>query len=243
MLPLALVVAAFLTAVLSGILGMAGGLVLMGLAAWMLPVSGAMVFHGMTQAVSNGSRALVLRGHVRRRIVGMHALGGLAAFAAVSLAGPAPDRAVLLVTLGCVPFVARLVPRSRLLDATRPGSAAACGFVTTALQLVAGVAGPLLDTWFVEAPLTRHEIVATKAATQALSHVLKVARFAPLLAASAETSVSPVLLAAAASAALAGTSVGTRLLERVSEARFRAWTRAVVLALGAACLAQGVAAW
>jgi hypothetical protein len=42
-------------------------------------------------------------------------------------------------------------------------------------------------------------------------------------------------------AALLGTSVGTRLLERMSDASFRSITRRVVLALGVAYLAQG--AW
>ena len=47
-----LIVAAFLTATLSGIFGMAGGLVLMGALAFVLPVSAAFVTHGILQLVA-----------------------------------------------------------------------------------------------------------------------------------------------------------------------------------------------
>lgn len=238
MLPLLLIAAAFVTAILSGVLGMAGGLTLMGLAAWLLPVADAMVFHGATQIASNGSRSLVLRRHIRWRIVGWHALGSTLAFAVITLIALRPDRAAVLIALGCVPFVARLLPRGPWLDATRPLSALACGFSTGSVQLIAGVSGPLLDTWFVDSPLDRREVVATKAATQALSHVLKIARFVPLLGAATE--VTPLLLIGAAIAALLGTGIGTRLLEKMSDASFRAITRKVVLALGAISLAQGI---
>lgn len=43
----------------------------------------------------------------------------------------------------------------------------------TGLNLTAGVAGPLLDVFFVRTPLSRHAVVATKAATQVLAHLAK----------------------------------------------------------------------
>ena len=45
------------TAFLSGIFGMAGGLVLMGLLAWLLPVTTALALHGTIQFASNIWRA------------------------------------------------------------------------------------------------------------------------------------------------------------------------------------------
>ena len=57
---------AFVTATLSGVFGMAGGLILMGGLALVLPVSAAFVTHGMLQLVANGWRAVLHRRHVRR---------------------------------------------------------------------------------------------------------------------------------------------------------------------------------
>ena len=52
-----IILAAFGTAFLSGIFGMAGGLLLMGILAFLLPVSAAFVTHGILQLVANGWRA------------------------------------------------------------------------------------------------------------------------------------------------------------------------------------------
>jgi len=51
----------FCTAVLTGIFGLAGGLVLMGALALVLPVRAAFVTHGLVQIVANGSRAVLRR--------------------------------------------------------------------------------------------------------------------------------------------------------------------------------------
>ena len=59
LIPLFLVATAFVTAALSGVFGMAGGLVLMGALALVLPVSAAFVTHGILQLVANGWRAIL----------------------------------------------------------------------------------------------------------------------------------------------------------------------------------------
>jgi hypothetical protein len=51
------------------------------------------------------------------------------------------------------------------------------------VNLVAGVSGPLLDVFFVRAELSRHAVVATKAATQSLAHLAKVAVYGAALSA------------------------------------------------------------
>ena len=49
--------AVLFTAFLSGIFGMAGGMILLGLLLAMLPLAQAMLLHGITQLASNGWRA------------------------------------------------------------------------------------------------------------------------------------------------------------------------------------------
>ena len=44
-----IVIAAFLTSILSGVFGMAGGLIFMGLLAWLLPAAVALALHGVIQ--------------------------------------------------------------------------------------------------------------------------------------------------------------------------------------------------
>ena len=56
----------------------------------------------------------------------------------------------------------------------RPAVFGASDGLVSNFALIAGVAGPLLDVFFVRSTIDRRAVVATKAATQAISHTLKV---------------------------------------------------------------------
>ena len=161
-----LVLSVFATSVLSGILGMAGGMILMAILVSTLTVAGAMMVHGAVQATANGSRAWFLRQHIQWRIMPIYGLGAgtaLASFAALTLV---PDAAVVLILVGVLPFLARLDHRLSGLNVTKPLTTFSCGVCVTAAQLLAGASGPLLDVFYLNTPLSRHQIVASKAVTQ-----------------------------------------------------------------------------
>ena len=63
------------TSVLSGVLGMAGGIILMAILIAVMSVSGAMVVHGIVQGTANGSRAFFLRGHIVWRVMPFYVAG------------------------------------------------------------------------------------------------------------------------------------------------------------------------
>lgn len=229
-----LILTAFFTSGLSAVLGMAGGLLLMAISATLLPVAAAMVFQGAVQLVANGGRMLMLREHVAWRSVGVYALGaGLAMLGLRQLAWR-PDADTVLLLLGLTPFVARLLPP---FDFTRRSHALGCGALVAGVQIVAGVAGPLLDVFFVDSPLDRRGVVASKAATQTLSHAIKLGFWAPLLS---RGEPAPALVLGACVAAVLGTAAGRQLLDRFSEATFRKATRWTVMAIGAGCVVQSL---
>lgn len=231
-----LALAAFGTATLSGIFGMAGGILLMGVYAALLPVATAMVLHGATQLVANGMRAAVLWREIHWRGVRFYLGGALLAFATLLYARFVPDQLVVFLGLGLSPFVARLLP-ARWLDFERPSGAVLCGAQVAALNLTVGAAGPLLDVAFVDTRLSKHQIVATKAITQVFSHVLKLAYFAPLVSG---REVAPGLLLAILCSTVLGTWTGTRILARLSDRRFRALSRYLVYGIGAFYLYKAV---
>ncbi len=228
--------AALVTAALSGVLGMAGGLVLMGALLLVLPAGVAFVVHGLLQLVSNGWRAFLHRKHLRWGIIGWYSVGAVAAAALVAGVAYQPSKALTYLLLGLVPGLAWL-PRGRLhLDASRRPHAVLAGFVVTALNLVAGVAGPLLDVFFVHTTLGRHAVVATKAGTQVLSHSAKVVVYGGLL--SAEAGVPYAVVLAAVPLSMLGTWLGGRVLDRLTDASFATATRWVVSAIGVTYLVQ-----
>jgi uncharacterized membrane protein YfcA len=232
---------AFVTALISGVFGMAGGLLLMGALGFLMSVPEAMALHGLIQAASNGSRAALLVRHVRWRILGLYLVGSLAAAAAFAGIAYAPSKAVLYMLLGAVPFIAWL-PKERLhLDASKPIHAVLCGLLVTGLNVAAGVAGPLLDVFFVRSSLSRREVVATKAATQVVAHAIKIGYYGGALIATAPAAAGGVgrLFLIALPFTLAGTWAGARLLDRMSDDGFRRATRIIVTAIGVVYLVRG----
>ena len=230
---------AFVTAALSGVFGMAGGLVLMGALALVLPVQAAFVSHGILQLVANGWRALLHRSHVRWDIVGWYALASLIAALVVALLSFTPSKPLLFLLLGLVPGLTWLPQRWINLDAARPPQAFASGLAVTGLNLTAGVAGPLLDIFFVRTELTRHAIVATKAATQVFAHLAKIVVYGSPLLLGGSIGLPPWwVFAVAVPLSMAGTALGGVILSRMSDVNFKRWTRWIVTAVGVGYLAQ-----
>lgn len=240
-----LVATAFLTATLSGIFGMAGGLVLMGALAFVLPVSAAFVTHGILQLVANGWRAVLHRQHIAWGILINYALASAAAAGVVALIAFAPSRPLLFLLLGLVPMLVWMPRNWVQLDAARTPHALISGFLVTALNLTAGVAGPLLDIFFVRTALTRHQIVATKAATQVFSHLAKIIVYgAPLVVHHTNGGLPPLwLFALAIPVSMLGTATGGWVLDRMSDANFKRWTAWIVTAIGAFYLFKAVQLW
>lgn len=239
-----LTLAAFATALLSGVFGMAGGLVLMGVLALLLPVAAAFVTHGILQLVANGWRAVLHRQHIAWNIIGWYALASAAAGLLVVAITFVPSRPLLFLLLGLVPMLVWL-PKSWLqLDAQRPSHALISGFLVTLLNLTAGVAGPLLDIFFVRTELTRHQIVATKAATQVFSHAAKIIVYGGMLSGIGAAGMPPLcVFALAIPASMLGTAAGGRILDRMSDVNFKNWTAWIVTAIGLVYLFEAWRSW
>ena len=226
------------TSILSGIIGMAGGIILMAVLVNVLSVPAAMLLHGAVQGFANGSRAWFLREHIQWHILPAYLAGTAVAVSVfVSLAIVA-NAAVILIVIGAFPWLARVLPSLKTLNVERPVSGAVCGLVVTAAQLFAGASGPLLDVFYLNTRFTRHQIIASKALTQTIGHGLKLAYYA-LVVTALDTPEAWVFLTAVVVAVI-GTRIGTAVLERISEARFRSASQIGVLAIGAFCMIQGI---
>ncbi|MEO0983742.1 MAG: sulfite exporter TauE/SafE family protein [Pseudomonadota bacterium] len=237
---LIILVAALATSFISGIFGMAGGLILMGVLVALVPVATAMVVHGAIQIVSNGWRAYLLREHVDWGVFWRYAAGSAVAVALLFAVAWRPDRTALFLMLGLIPMLVWL-PKERFdLDAQRPGHAFGAGVAVQALNTVAGVAGPLLDLFFVRTDMTRRAIVATKAVTQVLAHLVKIAFWSvPIIAAAGEAAFPPIwVLIAAVPIVLTGTWLGGLVLARMTDVNFKRWMKWLVTAIGLVYLAR-----
>ncbi|MET0182576.1 MAG: sulfite exporter TauE/SafE family protein [Caulobacterales bacterium] len=227
------------TATVSGVFGMAGGLMLMGGLTLVMPVQAAMVTHGAVQLVSNGWRAVIHRRHIGWPIIAFYAAGSLMAAFTLAAVSYAPSRAWTFLFLGLIPALAWLPKGVIEADAAKPSHAVICGLGVTGLNLIAGVAGPLLDVFFVRTTLTRHQIVSTKAATQVLSHLSKIIFYgAPLIAGAGEGFPPLWFFALAVPLSMLGAMIGGRILDRMSDVNFLKYSKYIITALGVFYLAQ-----
>lgn len=241
--------AAFGTAVLSAVVGMAGGITLLAAMLLWLPPLVVIPLHGVIQLASNGSRTWFQRRHARFDILWRYALlllpGGLAGLA---VARSLPEEGLRAAIAGFV-LLATWAPvaRARWRASGRAGGAdggsaaiggggaggtaqlwrrflplgAAAGF----LNVTIGAVGPLIAPFFLNLGLRRQALVGTKAACQTLGHLVKLAIFGG--AGFAFHEHLPLLVGACLSV-LAGTWLGSRMLERASEALFIALYRGVL---------------
>jgi uncharacterized membrane protein YfcA len=226
------------TAFLSGIFGMAGGLILIGVLLVVFPLPTAMVLHAVTQMASNGWRAFLWWRHIAWKTIGFNLAGNLVAVGLWSITLYVPDKAMALLLLGLSPFIVRAIPERLMPRTFGSAQVAATGFVSMMLMLMTGVTGPLLDTMFLRSTLERRQIIATKAACQLFSHSLKLVYFGALIEQAGQ--VEPWFLAIAVASSMIGTSLGKLLLERLSEAQFRAWSHRLITALASYYVGYGL---
>lgn len=231
--------AACITAAISGVFGMAGGLLLKGALALVLPVSATFVAHGILQLVANGWRAILHRRHVSWRIIGYYAIGAFVAAMVGGFVTVIPTTATLYLFMGLVPWLVWMPDRWLKLDAQKPAQALICGLSVTGVNLTAGVAGPFLDIFFVRTSLTRHQIVATKAATQVFSHLMKIIVYgAPLVAAHGQGMPPLWVFAIAIPMSMVGTAAGGVLLNRLSDINFKRYLRGILSVIAVTYLLQ-----
>lgn len=226
------------TAFLSGIFGMAGGLILIGVLLVVFPLPTAMVLHAITQMASNGWRATLWWRHIVWKTIAFNVAGSLVSVGLWSIWLYVPDKAMALLMLGLSPFIVRAIPDRIMPRTFGPAQVAGTGFVAMMLMLTTGVTGPLLDTMFLRSALQRKQIIATKAACQVFSHGFKLVYFGALIDQVGE--VEPWFLAIAIASSIIGTSLGKFLLERLSDAQFRVWSNRLITALASYYVGYGL---
>jgi uncharacterized protein len=227
------------TSFISGIFGMAGGMILIGILLAIMPLAPAMVLHGLTQMASNAWRAWLWRAHIRWPLVARYAAGGMLAMLAFAAMRYTPNKPVALIALGVMSLAGLWLPARYAPNIMRPADGFAGGAICTVLQLVAGVSGPIFDVFFARSQMDRKDVVATKAAIQVFGHAIKVAYFGQLLAGTA-SGVAPTAIALAIAVALVGTQLSRHVLELISDAQFRSWTRGLIASIAVFYLGQGV---
>jgi uncharacterized membrane protein YfcA len=146
---------------------------------------------------------------------------------------------VAFILLGVSPFLVRIAPDALKANPESVFQGVLCGASCMSLMVLTGVAGPLLDAFFLGGTLDRREIVATKAMCQVIGHGLKLAYFGALVEQAAP--LDPTLAALAVGGSLVGTVLAKPFLVAMSDKQFRLWTGRLITAIAAFYLIHGAA--
>lgn len=225
-----------LTSMLTGALGLGGGVLMLAVLALLVPATVVVPVHGVVQIGSNLGRAALMQRHVDRTLIVPFAFGSILG---VALAAPlviALPRASLQLVLGL--FILWSCWSPRLKPARVPAPVfVAVGVASSFATMFLGATGPFVAAFVSPDRLDRHGAVATHAACMTVQHGFKVGAFTaigfPFLA------WLPMLAAMIGSGFL-GTVMGRRYLDRMPEADFARGFKLVLTCLALLLLGEAL---
>lgn len=207
---------ALVTAVISAVAGLGGGIILLGAIAQFHAPAVAIPIHGAIQLASNGSRGIILRNDINWRAV---AFGSVliipAALLGVAVATSIPANGTRLAMAA---FILVATWRPSLLRWDRPGrterTLIPVGAVSGFLSATVGASGPVVSPFYRAVTVSHQAFVATAAVTQVFSHGAKLAGYG---FDGFDFAEHAAVIAIGMAGVLIGTWVGTNLLEKADE--------------------------
>ena len=222
-----LMATSFVTAVVSASIGFLGGTILLSVMAQFLSPMVLIPVHGLVQLWSNATRAAFLTQNIQWRIVSLYGFGTLAGALLASQYVLKIPESYYNIGLGVLILVLTLSPKEFWSKPFQNQNSKwlryfdkwwLTGFVSSFLGLFIGAVGVLVGAVFMtEKNLDKKMMVASQAACQTLVHFAKVVVFVYL-----GFQVGPWmgLLFGLILTTLAGSYVGTRILDRIPQALF-----------------------
>ncbi|MBU4531703.1 MAG: sulfite exporter TauE/SafE family protein [Hoeflea sp.] len=232
-----LIIVSFFTSALTVSVGIGGGVAMLALMGYLVPVAAIIPVHGVVQLGSNVGRAAILRNHVAWACLAAFLIGAIPGAWAGGLAVGALAEPVLKAALGGFILFITWMKFPRLAAIRLPGFALT-GAVTTFLTMIFGATGPFNAVVLSKTFPERLRFQATTAAVMSLQHLVKTLAFA--LAGFAFAPWLP-LIAVMIVTGLAGTWVGAHILRRTPESRFQLIFKICLTVLALDLVRRGVA--
>ncbi len=234
---MALVLSAGFTSALTAGLGIGGGVLLLGIMAFLVPPAALVPLHGVVQIGSNVGRTWLMREHIRPVIVWPFAAGAMAgAFAGGSVARALPVQWLDLV-LALFILYAVWGKWPTLTGRAQNAGLWAGGIAISFLSMFVGATGPLVTTLMKTQALDRQQHMATFSACMSLQHGLKILAFG--FFGFAFAAWMPLLLAMIASGFI-GTWLGERWLAGRSDDGFQQGLNWLLTAMAVQLLWEGL---
>lgn len=221
---------------------MGGGTLLLAVLINLMPITKAMVFHGVIQFFSNGFRSALSWRHIQLQIIFFYLLGTLISGYFILQITFYPNKPITLILLGLMILVG---PHLKIINinVTSPRGAFLCGLLIVIVNTFVGVSGPLLNMFFLKSSLNRHQIIATKSFTQTTVHIFKVIFYSSILT-STQTGMdwmieNPILIYLCIITFFGGW-IGKKVVNQMSEKSFKLYGNYIISIFGLIFIGQGL---
>ena len=185
---LILITTALITSSISAVLGMGGGIILLGIMAIIIPQGFLVIaLHGIIQLVSNLTRTYVFKKYLRFKIINQFLIGSfigliISSFIILFLVkyfnvNSANEIKVDFLKPLIGVFIIWYLFRKKSKKSKDNKSFYFVGGISGISTVFIGATGPLIAPFFLNKKLTKENIIANKAACQAITHLGKIPLF------------------------------------------------------------------
>jgi len=231
-----LIFASFFTSALTASAGVGGGLLMLALMTYLVPIQALIPVHGLVQLGSNTGRSWVQRDYIDWRITRIFLFGSLFGALAGALLVVQLPAYVLQGFLGLFILVVVWIKFPGLRHAGA-GIITLGGLVTTFTSMFAGATGPLVAVFLNNIFDEHRKMVATHGATMSVQHGLKIIAFGLAGFAFWEWLIVVLLIVVSG---FAGTKAGTAVLNRLPETTLQLGFRVVMTVIAIDLLRTGL---
>jgi uncharacterized membrane protein YfcA len=208
-----------LTAIISAVSGMGGGIVLLSIMTLFMPLGLIVPIHGVVQLFSNTARTYLLRIYVIKKIFAWFCVGlPIGTIIAIKIIKSVENKDIFLLLIAALILYSVFRPK-KMPEIKLPYWGFI--FVGTAVGILGpliGATGPMIAPFFMRDDFNKEEIVATKSSVQTVGHLVKLPAFIYL--GFDYLGHSPAIIALVI-AAIIGTKIGVKLLGKIKEHQFK----------------------
>lgn len=212
-----LTISVFCCSVITGMMGLAGGVLFLGILASFVETTYVVPIYAAVMIVSTGSRSILFQKHINWKIASRYIAGLLpGAFLGIYVFQLLP-KDIIKLSMGIFIMAAIFLPITKKEDHLDIGVFVPVGLVAGFFGIFFGASGPFTSSFYIRQGIIKEALIATKATCALLEHILKIFLFG-LIGINVLSYGGTVLVLGLA--VIPGIYIGKRLLNKFSDRAF-----------------------
>lgn len=212
-----LTISVFCCSIITGMMGMAGGVLFLGILASFVETTYIVPIYAAVMIVSTGSRSVLFRKHINWKIASRYIIGLLpGAFLGIYVFQLLP-KDIIKLAMGIFIMVAIFLPVTKKEDRRDIGIFVPVGLVAGFFGIFFGASGPFTSSFYIRQGIIKEALIGTKATCALLEHILKILLFGLI---GINILAYGGILLCLGLAVIPGIYIGKRLLNRFSDRVF-----------------------